>query len=80
MKTKVTNQVSKLKRQAEDNEKRVAALKNLQVDITQSSSQPISKDVIKTRQNSQAKLQEVCIFFQVLLSLQNIWIQNSDLD
>ena len=62
MKTKVTNQVSKLKHQTKEDEKRIDALKNLQVDIAQSASQPISKDLIKIMQNSQSKLHEVCIY------------------
>ena len=62
MKTKLTNEVSKLKFETEDNEKRIKALKNLQVDIAELTSQPVSKDLIKIKQDCQAKLQEVCMY------------------
>ena len=61
MKAKLTNEVSKLKLETEDNEKRTEAIKNLQVDIAELTSQPVSKDLIKIKQDCQSKLQEVCM-------------------
>ena len=60
-KATLTNEVSKLKLETEDNEKRTEALKNLQVDIAELTSQPVSKDLIKIKQDCQSKLQEVCM-------------------
>ena len=62
VKAKVTNEVSKLKLKTEDNENRIEALKNLQVDIAKLTSQPASKDLIKIKQGCQSKLQEVCMY------------------
>ena len=61
MKAKLKNEVSKLKLETEDNEKRIEALKILQVDIAERTSQPVSKDLIKIKQECQSNLQEVCM-------------------